>query len=202
MLFAFLDLMESDRGNTVRTRNHRLAAVKSLAKMIRLMYPENREVAQQILDFPQKRAQKHLVGFFYPDEILKVFSLRKAHPKRRLPGLYHSSSACRDSGARASEIAMLKIDYFDPSNHTLIILGKGNRFRQIQLEPRTVGLIKRYIARYRVNPKPLYNQHLFINQRGEGMSRHGINRMCKKYLQKALPPKRLKYINPVHSFRP
>ncbi|MEZ4604239.1 MAG: hypothetical protein R2861_12835 [Desulfobacterales bacterium] len=54
MLFAALDYLESDRGNTVRTRNHRLAAVKSLAKMIRLMYPEKREVAQQILDLPQE----------------------------------------------------------------------------------------------------------------------------------------------------
>ncbi|MEZ4604240.1 MAG: tyrosine-type recombinase/integrase [Desulfobacterales bacterium] len=43
----------------------------------------------------------------------------------------------RDSGARAGEIATLKLDYFDPSNHSLIILGKGNRFRQIQLEPKT-----------------------------------------------------------------
>ena len=200
MLFAFLDYLESDRGNTVRTRNHRLAAVKSLAKMIRLMYPEKREVAQQILDLPQKRAQRHLVGFLYPDEILKVFHCVNLAQKGGFRD-YTILHLLEDSGARASEIAMLKLDYFDPSNHSLIILGKGNRFRQIQLEPRTVGLIKRYIARYRVKPKPLYNQLLFINQRGEGITRHGINRMCKKYLQKALNPKRIKYINPVHSFR-
>ena len=42
---------------------------------------------------------------------------------------------------------------------------------------------------------------MFINQRGEEITRHGIYRMCKKYLQKALSPKRLKNINPVHSFR-
>ena len=50
MILAFLDHLESDRSNVVRTRNHRLAAIKSLAKMIRLMYPENREDAQRILD--------------------------------------------------------------------------------------------------------------------------------------------------------
>lgn len=106
-----------------------------------------------------------------------------------------------DSGARASEIATLNLDYFDPQNSTLIILGKGNRYRQIELEQRTVQIIRRYIAKYRVKPKPLYQHRMFINQRGEEMTRHGIYRICKKNLQKALSPKRLKNINPVHSFR-
>ena len=73
MILTFLDHLESDRTNAVRTRNHRLAAIQSLAKMIRLMYPENRKEAERILDIPQKRAQKQLIGFLYPDEILKVF---------------------------------------------------------------------------------------------------------------------------------
>ena len=47
----------------------------------------------------------------------------------------------------------------------------------------------------------MYQNRLFINQRGEGLTRHGIYRICKKYLEKALPPKRLKNIHPVHSFR-
>ena len=80
-------------------------------------------------------------------------------------------------------------------------MGKGNRYRLIELEPRTVQLLKRYIAKYRIDPKPLYQHRLFINQRGKELTRHGINRICKKYLQKALSPKRLKNINPAHSFR-
>jgi site-specific recombinase XerD len=35
----FLDYLESERKNSARTRNHRLAAIKSLAKMIRFMPP-------------------------------------------------------------------------------------------------------------------------------------------------------------------
>jgi integrase len=42
---------------------------------------------------------------------------------------------------------------------------------------------------------------LFINQRGDGFTRHGINRICQKYRQKVLDPKRLADINPAHSFR-
>ena len=200
MLLAFLDHLESDRKNVVRTRNHRLAAIKSLAKMIRLMYPEQRGIAQRILDLPQKRARRQLIGFLYPDEILKVFHCVDLIRKNGFRD-YAILHLLEDSGARASEIATLNLDYFDPQNNMLIILGKGNRYRQIELETRTVQLIRRYITKYRVNPKPLYQHRLFINQRGEEMTRHGIHRICKKYLQKALSPKRLKNINPVHSFR-
>jgi len=200
MVLAFLDHLESDRGNVVRTRNHRLAAIKSLAKMIRLMYPENREEAQRILDIPQKRAQKQLIGFLYPDEILKVFHCVNLIKKNGFRD-YTILHLLEDSGARASEIATLNLDHFDPQNNTLIILGKGNRYRQIELGQRTVQLIKRYSTQYRIKPKPLYQHRLFINQRGEEITRHGIYRICKKYLQKALDPKRLININPVHSFR-
>jgi site-specific recombinase XerD len=200
MLLSFLDHLESNRGNVVRTRNQRLAAIKSLAKMIRLMYPEKREVAQRILNIPQKRAQTQLIGFLYSDEILKVFHCVNLIKKNGFRD-YTILHLLEDSGARASEIATLNLDYFDPQNSTLIILGKGNRYRRIELEPRTVQLIRRYIAKYRVKPKPLYQHRLFINQRGTELTRHGIYRICKKYLQKTLSPKRLKNINPVHSFR-
>ena len=200
MLLSFLDYLESVRGNVVRTRNQRLAAIKSLAKMIRLMYPEKREVAQRILDIPQKRAQRQLIGFLYPDETLKVFHCVDLVKKNGFRD-YVILHLLEDSGARASEIATLNLDYFDPQNSTLSILGRGNRYRRIELEPRTVQLIRRYVAKYRIKPKPLYQHRLFINQRGTELTRHGIHRICKKYLQKAFGPKRLKNINPVHSFR-
>jgi site-specific recombinase XerD len=157
-------------------------------------------VAQRILNIPQKRAQTQLIGFLYSDEILKVFHCVNLIKKNGFRD-YTILHLLEDSGARASEIATLNLDYFDPQNSTLIILGKGNRYRRIELEPRTVQLIRRYIAKYRVKPKPLYQHRLFINQRGTELTRHGIYRICKKYLQKTLSPKRLKNINPVHSFR-
>ena len=80
-------------------------------------------------------------------------------------------------------------------------MGKGNRFRLIELETKTSQLIELYTKQYRLEPRPTYQSRLFINQRGEELTRHGIYRICKKYLSNALPPKRLKYINPVHSFR-
>ena len=200
LILAFLNHLEADRHNTARTRNHRLAVIKSLAKMIRFMYPEKRKIAERIIHIPQKRAQKQLIGFLYPDEIFKVFqavSLTKKDGFRDYTLLH----LLYDSGARASEAATLNLDYFNPQQHSLAIRGKGNRFRLITLEQKTTQLVKHYIQKYRKTPKPLYQQRLFINQRGEELTRHGIYRICKKYLTKALSPKRLKNINPAHSFR-
>ena len=200
LIIAFLENLQNERNNLVKTRNQRLAALKSFAKMIRFMYPEQQEVANTIQSIPQKRSQKALIGFLYQDEILQVF---QAVDLKRKEGFrdYTLLHLIYDSGARASEITTLNLDYFDPKKKTLAILGKGDRFRLIKLETKTCQLLQLYIRKYRNSPQPLYKDRLFINQRGEELTRHGIYRICRKYLEKALSPKRLKNINPVHSFR-
>jgi hypothetical protein len=75
LILSFLDSLESDRKNCVRTRNIRLAAIKSLAKMIRLLHPEFEDDANRILNIPQKRESKPLVGFLSQEELLNVFNI-------------------------------------------------------------------------------------------------------------------------------
>ncbi|MDA3918066.1 MAG: tyrosine-type recombinase/integrase [Deltaproteobacteria bacterium] len=200
MILDFLDYLEKKRLNKAVTRNHRLAGIKSMAKMIRFMHPERSALAQRILSIPQKRSQKQLIGFLYPDEVLNVF---EAVDLKTYYGFrdYTILNLLYDSGARASEMAGLTNDFFDPENNTLAILGKGNQYRQIELLPKTVQLVKAYVTKYRKKPNPLYQRYLFVNQRGTSFTRHGINRICKKYLRYALSSKRLRDINPAHSFR-
>jgi len=200
LIFAFLCHLEQDRKNSARSRNNRLAALKSLAKMIILLYPEHREVAEAIVTIPQKRCQKKLIGFFTHDEVLKIFSAvdLKANEGFRDYAILH---LLYDTGARASEIAALKLDYFEPQKQTLAILGKGNRYRIVELWPVTTHVLKGYIESYRPTPKAYHKDILFVNQRRAPLTRHGIHRICKKYLQKSFPDKRLESINPAHSFR-
>ncbi len=200
MVLAFLVDLEQKRQNAPITRNHRLAAIKSLATMIRFMHPEKKDVVEKILAIPQKRSQRKLIGFLYPDEIFKVMQSVDLYPKEGFRD-YCLLVLLYDSGARATEVATLNLDYFNPEQRTLVILGKGNRFRQITLMPETSVLLKNYIDKYRKEPKPAYRHRLFINQRGKELTRHGIYRVCKKCLTAALPPKRLKSLSPVHSFR-
>ena len=143
---------------------------------------------------------KKLIGYLYPEEIMQVFKavdLKKAEGFRD----YCLLHLLFDSGARASEIATLNLDYFDAHNQTLAILGKAKRYRQISLWPKTCELLTLYIQKYRGTPRPLYHHRLFINQRGQTLTRSGIHRLCKNYLHRALPPKRLQSIHPAHSFR-
>ncbi len=200
LIVTFLEDLQRERKNGAKTRNQRLAALKSFAKMIRFKYPEQKEVADIIFSIPQKRTQKPLIGFLYQDEILDVFQSVDLKTKEGFRD-YALLHLLYDSAARATETATLNLDYFDPQKKTMAILGKGNRFRLIQLEPKTCHLLQLYIRKYRIKPQPQYQDRLFINQRRKELTRHGIYRICKKYLEKALPPKRLKNINPVHSFR-
>jgi len=200
LIFTFLDYLEKERGNKTTTRNQRLAAIKAMAKMIRFMHPQKSALADRILSIPQKRFQKQLIGFLYPNEVLKVYEavdLKTCHGFRD----YTILNLLYDSGIRASEIASLCIDFFDPEYNALAILGKGDQYRQIELLPKTAQLIQAYLKKYRKTPNPLYQRHLFINQRGTTFTRHGINRICKKYLRLTFTPKRLKDINPAHSLR-
>lgn len=87
----------------------------------------------------------------YQEEILKTFD---SVDPRKTQGVrdYTLLHLLDDSGARASEVAMLKVDYFDAQQRTLAILGKADRYRQIKLRPKTAQLIELYIRNTVLTP--------------------------------------------------
>jgi integrase/recombinase XerD len=200
LIFAFLDHLEKKRNNKTRTRNARLIALKTFAKMLRLMYPEYLKTTEMILNIPQKRFGKRLIGYMDYEDILKVYGSVDLNKKDGFRD-YTILHLLFDSGARASELANLETDYFDPHKKSLIIKGKRGNYRLIELEKKTVELLECYIKKYRGTPKPLYSNRLFINQRREGFTRNGVYRLCRKYVTKVLPVKEVEKLNPVHSFR-
>ncbi len=200
LILDFLNQLESGRSNTAKTRNHRLAVIKSFVKMVRFMSPEEQKLADTIRAIPQKRSQRKLIGFLYPQEIYKVFDAVNLTQKDGFRN-YVLLHLLYDTGARATEIATLRLGYFDYKNKTLAILGKGNRYRQIELLTKTAELVHQYVSKYRRHPNTLCKEILFVNQRGSALTRHGINRICKKYLKRTLDPKRISLMHPVHSFR-
>jgi len=199
-ILAFLNNLEKERDNSARTRNLRLAAIKSLARMIRLLYPQEKKTAETILNIPSKRYQKRLVGFLTEEELLKIFNCVDIKKKEGFRD-YTILHLLYDSGLRASETAGMTIDNFNAQESSLTIVGKGNRLRQIPVSPKISELMNEYIERYRPVPIPAYKDSLFINQRGQGFTRYGIYRLCQKYLSMTLPDKRLKMLSAVHSFR-
>ena len=104
LILSFLEYLETDRNNCVKTRNLRLSAIKSMARMIRLYYAEYEDVANSILRIPQKREVKPLVGFLTQDELLDVFNSVDLQRKDGFRD-YVILHLLFDSGARAQEIA-------------------------------------------------------------------------------------------------
>jgi len=200
LILSFLEHLETERKNSVKTRNIRLSAIKSMAKMIRLFYPEYKDLANTILSIPQKLESKPLVGFLTQDELLDVFSSVDLQKKDGFRD-YVILHLLYDSGARAQEAGNIKMDDIDYNARTVAILGKGQRYRVVQVWEKTIQLVERYIKEYRRLPVQKYPDYLFINQRGEKFSRHGIYRICEKYIRKALPEKRLARLNFAHCFR-
>lgn len=200
MVLAFLNHLEKDRKNTIRTRNSRLAAIKSFAGMISLFYRDHRDIAERISSIRWKRSHKALIGYLTHVEVMKIFDavdLKKQEGFRDYVILH----LLYDSGARASEIAGLTLEDLDAESKRLTLLGKGNRYRVVELWPKTVQLIGKYISDHRRTPLTPYGNVLFTNQRRKPLTRFGIYKICLKHLEKVLPEKRLKVLNPVHSFR-
>ncbi len=69
LIAAFLEHLEHDRHNSVRTRNNRLAAIHSLFGYAALHHPEHAEVIQPVLAIPHKRMDRQLICYLAPIEI-------------------------------------------------------------------------------------------------------------------------------------
>lgn len=69
LISGFLNHLESERGNSVRTRNVRLTAIRSLFSYAALRHPEHALLIQRVLAIPPKRFDKRVVTFLTPPEI-------------------------------------------------------------------------------------------------------------------------------------
>ncbi|MQA12595.1 MAG: tyrosine-type recombinase/integrase [Pseudonocardiaceae bacterium] len=69
MISAFLNHLESGRRNSIRTRNVRLTAIRSLFSYAALRHPEHALLIQCVLDIPPKRFDKRVVTFLTAPEV-------------------------------------------------------------------------------------------------------------------------------------
>lgn len=68
-IMRFLDGIERDRGNSVQTRNARLAAIRSFFRLVTLREPARLDLAAQVLAIPTKRADRRLIGYLTRPEM-------------------------------------------------------------------------------------------------------------------------------------
>jgi site-specific recombinase XerD len=181
LVLAFLDDLESQRHNCIRSRNARLAAIRSFMHYSALLKPEALAVIQQVLAIPLKRFDRPLVKYLTQMEmqaILEAPDLLSWSGQRDqvlLATLYNS-------GGRVSEIIELRRANFDKNSWQAVCLhGKGRKKRVIPLWKRTTNLLKTWSAKIGLDPQ----QPIFPNRFGNMMSRSGVESRLRLAVSKA-----------------
>ena len=170
LVLEFLDHVEESRGNSARTRNTRLAAVRTFFRYLEYQAPACLEQALRIRALPIKRTDATLIDHLTKEE---VQALLAAPDARSLGGtrdraMLHLTYA---AGLRVSELLSLRIDDFpQPSLATVNILGKGRRERVLPLWRETQTVLRAWLA---VRPSGQAPE-LFLNRNGGRMSRDGF----------------------------
>ena len=169
-LLAFLDHLETERGNSVRTRNARLSAIKSFFRYLECRHPEWLDLAAQVRALPQKRADLPPVDYLDHGE---VRALLDAPAANTVTGLRDRAMLCLayNAGLRVSELVGLAMDALQaPAHDSIRILGKGRRGRVLPLWRETRTALRTWLA---VRPEGA-DRHLFLNAYGRGLTRRGF----------------------------
>lgn len=194
---AFLEYLEQERGNHIRTRNQRLAALHVLFEYVATRAPEMLNVCQRVLAIPMKRAAPAPTSFLESDEMEELL--------RHLPR--HGPLALRDrtlllflynTGARVQEVADLRVGDLDLSEHPRVRLhGKGDKWRTCPLWDQTAELLRALIASF---DPPLRAQSPVFSANGRPLTRYGIYKIVRRHASRFDDPSSQRRISP-HVFR-
>lgn len=195
LVLAFLDDLETTRGNSARTRNARLAAIKSFARFLEYRVVSCVQQVHRLLSIPSKKTDEPLVGYLTQEERQAVLDMPDPSSRdgvRDRAMLHLAFSA----GLRVSELVSLRVDQLvfhpQPAVH---VLGKGRRERVLPLWKTTVIALRAWLALR----GPATCPELFLNARGGPLSRDGFEYILSKHVQAAtarLPALKAKRISP------
>jgi site-specific recombinase XerD len=197
---TFLAHLEEARGNSVATRNQRLAAIHSLFRFVACQVPELVDHAAQIRAIPLRRSAPPAMAYLDKPEIdalLAVPDRRKAQGQRD----YALLLFLYNTGARASEAAELTIDAVALDSTGFVrLLGKGRKTRTCPLWPHTSKVLRQLLGVRLDGPR---NAPVFRNVRGKPITRFGIHTLVARTVAKAaetMPSLREKRVSP-HTIR-
>ncbi len=170
-VLAFLLDLEESRGNCVRSRNARLAAIRSFMRYAAADDPRLLANSQRVLAIPAKRFDRPMVGHLTQEQMQAVLDAPDAstfagqRDRLLLLLLYNT-------GARVSEVAAMKVqDVCIECQASVLVHGKGRKQRTVPLWRQTVGLLRPWLGRPQVTP----DSPLLPSARGTPLSRHGIS---------------------------
>lgn len=178
---AFLDHLEKKRGNCVRSRNARFAAIRAFMAYAALQDPTSLTTIQKVLAIPMKRCERPVLGSLSRSEmdaILEAPDLSTWSGQRDRV-LF---ATMYNTGARVSEMASMRLtDVSLLESSSMRIHGKGRKERVLPLWKDTVKRLREWVKRIRNEPEA----PLFPNASGVPLSRSGIENRLRQAIKTA-----------------
>jgi site-specific recombinase XerD len=157
LIGAFLTHLEQDRGNTVRTRNARLAAIHSLYRYSALRHPEHAGSIGRVIEIPAKRHQRATISYLTIEEIKALLAApdRGSWQGRRDHALMLTAI---QTGLRVSELVGLRIQDVTLSTGAHVRCeGKRRKRRAVPLTIETVAVLREWLRERKGEPgDPLF----------------------------------------------
>jgi site-specific recombinase XerD len=201
-ILGFLDHCESVRGCSIRTRNQRLATLKSFFRYAVFVDPTLFLQNERIMQIPNKRFERRVLGFLTKDEIGAILDApnRKTAKGRRH---YALLQFMYNTGARATEVTLLKVSDIKLAKGAsqVLINGKGSKQRIVPIWDETVNVLLDLISEQ--GDSSNLEASVFKNQSRKTVTRNGIRYIIDAYVKKAskdMPSLEERKITP-HTFR-
>ncbi|MHA7178412.1 tyrosine-type recombinase/integrase [Arthrobacter sp. Sr24] len=175
---AFLTYLEIVRGNTVRSRNARLAAIHSLFKFAALEHPELAGLISRVLAIPQKRFDQGIVAFLSKKEVEAILAIpnKDTWIGRRDHALL---TLAVQTGLRVSELTSLcRDDITLTSGPHVRCRGKGRKQRATPLTTGTVATLREWLNAHEGPPAA----PLFPSRHGTPLSTDAVEWLLNKYV--------------------
>jgi site-specific recombinase XerD len=181
LIGAFLDHAEKERGLSARSRNVRLAAIRSFFRYVALEEPRRSAVVQRVLAMPNKKFEKRQVTYLTRPEVEALLAV----PDR------HTWSGRRDhallmvavqTGLRCSELAGLRVEDVELGRGAhLRCRGKGRKERCTPLRRETVALLGTWLR----EREGQASEPVFPSARRAHLSVAGIEYIVRKHVRAA-----------------
>jgi len=199
LITAFLAHLEQDRHNSIRTRNARLAAIRSMFRYAALRHPELSALIQQVLAIPDKRSERTIVTFLNDSE---VDALLDAPDTRTRTGRRDRAllAVAVQTGLRVSELTALTCSDVELGKGAHVrCLGKGRKQRCTPLTTATVAVVQAWLTETGIET----SAPLFPTIRHARLSSDAVQQLVAKHVRNAAatcPSLRNKHVTP-HTLR-
>jgi integrase/recombinase XerD len=191
----FLDHLEKERGNSARSRNTRLAAIRSFFRYVSFQEPAHGERCRRILAIPGKRYERKLIEYLTPEEIDALLAApdRTTWIGRRDRALLLVGI---QTGLRVSELVGLRRQDIVLGNGAhLNCEGKGRKQRCTPLRQEAVAVMTQWLRECPAEPVT----PAFPSSRGKPLSRDAVERIVARHqrvAQRHCPSLKRKKVTP------